>query len=86
MMILIHRMHLIVTLAMLLQEQVEDQQEPLSAWHLFQGGYIAYEACGAFMLSCMGADGSDHLLSLALSLSCTKAEPKHHSPVKNGSH
>ena len=38
-------------------------------------------------LLCMGADGSDHLHSLALSLSCTKAEPKQcHSPVKNGSH
>ena len=40
-----------------------------------------------YMLSYMGADGSDHLLSLALPLSYTKADPKqYHSPVKNGSH
>ena len=50
---LIHRMHLIVTLALLLQEHVEDQQEPMRAWHLFQGGYIAYEACGAFIHAVM---------------------------------
>ena len=37
------------TLALLLQEHVEDQQEPMRAWHLFQGGYIASEACGAFI-------------------------------------
>ena len=53
MMVLIHRMHLIVTLALLLQEHVEDQQEPMRAWHLFQGGYIASEACRAFIHAVM---------------------------------